>query len=357
MTVSIQDVRREVRQAVSRIRIIDSDSIVVLDGDHPMQPSIVAGGPGGAVLGPTLTDINAIALWDTATGDLLKNSGFSILEADPMVLRTFDAANPLDIIIQPGIASATDGASISIDGGHSNTGAGGTVFIKGGSQSPGSSPGGGNIDLFATNARSGDGQAGGLIRLQGGTNDDGGGPPVVNIRSSDLRVDGDVYANNFFSTAAPMNLTAPAGQTIESIIDTTPVLTVSSAGVDIPTKITDTEVIYGAGFDGGGVAVAVGAELEIRVEQGFTITGWFIIANQSGSIEIDVWVDTFANFPPTVADTITGGSPPDIVSSDKGSGGVGGWATAVNDGDVLKFHVNSVSGIQRCSVYLIGTRT
>ncbi len=43
MSITIQDVRREVLTGISRIRIIDSDTIVVADGDHVMQPSVIGG--------------------------------------------------------------------------------------------------------------------------------------------------------------------------------------------------------------------------------------------------------------------------------------------------------------------------
>ena len=43
MAITIQDIRREVITALSRIQIIDSDTIVVADGDNPMQPSVIGG--------------------------------------------------------------------------------------------------------------------------------------------------------------------------------------------------------------------------------------------------------------------------------------------------------------------------
>ena len=72
--ITILDVQREVRAAVSRIRIIESTSIHVLPGDHPMQPSIIVAPPGGFVEGPSSSTDNAMALWDGPTGDLLKDS-------------------------------------------------------------------------------------------------------------------------------------------------------------------------------------------------------------------------------------------------------------------------------------------
>jgi len=46
MPITINDVRREVLVGLSRIRIHDSDTIEVADGDNPMKPSIKAGATG-----------------------------------------------------------------------------------------------------------------------------------------------------------------------------------------------------------------------------------------------------------------------------------------------------------------------
>jgi len=249
-------IRRLIRTEIQRIvRIHESDTIEVLAGDNPLQPEVKidpgggltssSGGlaistapAGGIVEGPTLTTDNAIALWDGATGDLLQNSGILVLDiGGAWSIRTSDAATPDAILIQPGIAATGDGPDLTLNGSHSTLGAGGDVLVKGGTQDPGASPGGGNIDLTATNARGGSGNAGGIVRLQGGTNDDGSGPAFVHVRTSDLKVDGDVYANDFFSTAAPMQFTAPSGQTIDSIVNATTVLSIAetliTANVDL----------------------------------------------------------------------------------------------------------------------------
>jgi hypothetical protein len=113
----------------------------------------------------------------------------------------------------------------------------------------------------------------------------------------------------------------------------------------------------GVTFDGGGSAIQANQQFSIRVENGFTITSWYMMADQSGSITVDVWKDTWANYPPTDADTITGGSEPAISASDKATGGVSGWTTSVADGDVITFNVDSASTIERCTLILVGTKT
>ena len=68
-------------------------------------------------------------------------------------------------------------------------------------------------------------------------------------------------------------------------------------------------------IDGGGAAIATGIKGYFEVPFNCTLTQWTILADQSGAIKIDVWVDSYANHPPTNADTITGGHEPEIAAS------------------------------------------
>lgn len=115
---------------------------------------------------------------------------------------------------------------------------------------------------------------------------------------------------------------------------------------------------YGVTFDGGGSAIAAGQEFTMRVEHGVTFDSWYMMADQTGSIQIDVWVDTWANYPPTNVDTITGAGTPNIVADDNNSAvTLFGWSPTILDGDVMTFHVDSCSTIERCTLILVGTKT
>lgn len=85
-----------------------------------------------------------------------------------------------------------------------------------------------------------------------------------------------------------------------------------------------------------------------------TIMEWEALADQSGSIVVDIWKDTYANFPPTVADTITGAEKPTITTATKGQdtslNSGNGWA--VNAGDTLRFNVDSVATVTRVTIAL-----
>jgi hypothetical protein len=62
---------------------------------------------------------------------------------------------------------------------------------------------------------------------------------------------------------------------------------------------------FTVGWDGGGSAVAAGTYQDVVVPHACTITGWTLTADVSGSAVVDIWKDTYANYPPAVADTIT----------------------------------------------------
>lgn len=104
-------------------------------------------------------------------------------------------------------------------------------------------------------------------------------------------------------------------------------------------------------LDGGGQAITTGIKADVRVPYSGTITGWEIVANASGSIVIDVWKDTYANFPPTVADTIAGTEKPTLSSASKNQDtALSTWTTTVTAGDWIRFNVDSASTVTRVAL-------
>jgi hypothetical protein len=66
-----------------------------------------------------------------------------------------------------------------------------------------------------------------------------------------------------------------------------------------------------------------------------------------------VWKDTYANFPPTVADTITGSEKPTLSSVQKNQDtNLTTWTTSINVGDILAFNVDSVATLLRVTLSL-----
>jgi hypothetical protein len=123
-------------------------------------------------------------------------------------------------------------------------------------------------------------------------------------------------------------------------------------------KWADEEVAINFIIDGGGAAITTGQKGHVEVPFAMTITGWTILADQSGSIVVDVWKDTYANFPPAVADTIAGTEKPTLSSAQKNQDlSLTTWTTAVAVGDVLAFNVDSAATVQRVTVALRGRRS
>jgi hypothetical protein len=70
-------------------------------------------------------------------------------------------------------------------------------------------------------------------------------------------------------------------------------------------------------MDNNGVAITPGVKLDVEWKFGATITSWDILADQVGSIVVDIWSDTYSNFPPTVGKTITGSEKPTLSTAAK----------------------------------------
>lgn len=106
-------------------------------------------------------------------------------------------------------------------------------------------------------------------------------------------------------------------------------------------------------FDNANVEIEDNTHIEVLVPDAIVITGAYAFADVSGSIEVDIWKDTIANYPPTVADTIVA-SAPVTISSDTNSTDttLTGWTTAVAALSVLKFVVNSCTTITKCTIVL-----
>lgn len=89
-----------------------------------------------------------------------------------------------------------------------------------------------------------------------------------------------------------------------------------------------------------------------------TINSVTLLANLTGSIVIDIWKDTYANFPPTVADSICASAKPTISSGVKSEDTtLTGWTTSIAAGDVLYFNVDSCSTITNVVLILKVTKT
>lgn len=109
----------------------------------------------------------------------------------------------------------------------------------------------------------------------------------------------------------------------------------------------------GITIDGAGSVITTGFKGSVMVPYTGTIESVTILADQSGSIQIDIWKDTYANFPPTDADSITASAVPAISASTKYQDStLTGWTKTFSAGDIFGFNVDSVSAITRATLIL-----
>jgi hypothetical protein len=102
-----------------------------------------------------------------------------------------------------------------------------------------------------------------------------------------------------------------------------------------------------------GSVLTTGIKADYRFPFSCTIQKVTLLADQSGSIVIDIWKDTFANYPPTVADTITASAKPTLSSQTKYEDStLTGWVTSIAAGDTLRFNIDSVSTVTRVEILL-----
>jgi hypothetical protein len=110
-------------------------------------------------------------------------------------------------------------------------------------------------------------------------------------------------------------------------------------------------------IDGGGAAITTGVKADLLIPYAATITAARLLADQSGSIVVDIWKDTYANFPPTVADSITASAKPTLSSAQKSEDTtLTGWTASLVAGDYLRFNVDSATTVQRVTLALTITR-
>jgi hypothetical protein len=68
---------------------------------------------------------------------------------------------------------------------------------------------------------------------------------------------------------------------------------------------------------------------------------------------VDIWKDTYANYPPVVGDSITASAKPTLSSATKSRDTtLTGWTTSIAAGDVLGFKVDSATTVLKVTLSL-----
>lgn len=191
-----------------------------------------------------------------------------------------------------------------------------------------------------------------------------GGTPYTNtlvVSGTNVGVGTNLPTNKIHISAATdpvriIGLTANTGDTnvisigSNGLLHTYPITSIVTTGNSIGS------IVYV--IDGGGQTITTGVAGDLFIPFGFTINEYTLLADQTGSIVVDIWEDTYGNFPPTVADTITGSAKPTITSSNKAqSSTLTGWQTTFPPNMCFRFNVDSVTTLTRVTLTLKITKT
>lgn len=101
--------------------------------------------------------------------------------------------------------------------------------------------------------------------------------------------------------------------------------------------------------------ITTGPKAGVSIPFDGVITGWTIFEGTSttASIVVDIWKDSYANYPPDVSDTIAASAKPTLSSAVKNQNTtLTGWSTTVTAGDFIRPNVDSVSGAKRVVIAL-----
>lgn len=153
--------------------------------------------------------------------------------------------------------------------------------------------------------------------------------------------------------------TGATGATGPSGGPTGPTGATGSTGATGTGLVSDIEFI----IDGSGSAIGTGVKGYLFFDVALTINQVTLLGDQTGSITIDIWKCTYAQFDagathPVVGDSITASDVPAISSATKFQDStLTGWNTSIAAGSVLAFNVkNAAASITRVLVALKTTR-
>lgn len=122
-------------------------------------------------------------------------------------------------------------------------------------------------------------------------------------------------------------------------------------------------VVIGIEIDGGGSTITTGFKgYSARIPQAHTITKVTALSVDttgpatSCSITVDVWADTYTNFPPTVGDKISASAPATLSTATKSEDStLTGWTTSIPANSVYGFSVASVTGAKKVLILIEAT--
>ncbi len=127
------------------------------------------------------------------------------------------------------------------------------------------------------------------------------------------------------------------------------------------TKGLNTTNVLNVQIDNYGAVIATGVNGFILVPFACTLTGIIILSTDaaatSGSAVIDLWKNTYANYPPIVDNTIVASAKPTMISTNRFQDvTLSGWSKSLAANDVIAVQFDSVSTFTRLLVSLLVER-
>lgn len=336
------------------------------------QPGAGGGGGTGDVVGPGSATDNAAVRFDSTTGKLVQNSGLIIPDGLSCTISTFgasvlDDANASAARTTLGVVIGTDvqaydaelaaiaGLTSAADSFPYFTGSGTAALLVIGSA----------VRTFLATPSS--------ANLASALTDETGSGKVV--FSTAPTFDSTITVGTAAGTTGAVLLNGTTSGTVTfKVADAAGTHTIKVPTADgsanqvlktdgsgqwgwvgiSQTKVRQISVV----FDGQGSALTASTKAYLSCPFAGTITKARILADQSGSCVVDIWKDTYANYPPTIADTITASAKPTLSSAQKNEDStLTGWTTSVSAGDTFVFNVDSATTVTRVTVTLEITTT
>lgn len=126
---------------------------------------------------------------------------------------------------------------------------------------------------------------------------------------------------------------------------------------NLPSFTSTTSGSFGININNGSSVISTGFKGYVKIPYNGVINSWTIMGSVSGSVTIDIWKDSENNFPPTSADTITGGNYPSLSNQYINSDNVlTGWITGFSTNDIFAFNVLSASGVTNINLTINVTK-
>jgi hypothetical protein len=103
-------------------------------------------------------------------------------------------------------------------------------------------------------------------------------------------------------------------------------------------------------LDGSGEPLTTGLKGYITFPYAAEITGWYIVADTTGSCQLDIWR---SNAIPDAGDSITGVIKPYLDNEQfRGGSNLTGWFTGIVQNDIIAFNLISVNTITKLNLVL-----